>query len=86
MFLLRGQIVSYLLFLGSGVVKDKVDSKHLGKNGSIAERVAQCSQPWSEIAQCSHNLLVSGGDDEEICTHVQDDGPNPYQVVQVGAP
>ena len=37
------------------------------------------------IAQCSHNLWVSGRDDEEIDVHVQDDCSKPYQVVQVGA-
>ena len=37
------------------------------------------------IAQCSHNLWVSGRDDEEIDVHVQDDCSTPYQVVQVGA-
>ena len=37
------------------------------------------------IAQCSHNLWVSGRDDEEIDVHVQDDCSTPYQVVQVVA-
>ena len=76
---------SYLLLLVCGVVKDVIHPNHLGKNGAIAERVAQCSQPGSDIAQCSHNLWVGGGDDEEICIYVQDDGPTPYQVVQFGA-
>ena len=75
----------HLLILNCGFVKDVIHSNHLGKNGAIAERVAQCSQPGSDIAQCSHNLWVSGGDNEEVCIHVQDDGPAPYQVVQVGA-
>ena len=76
----------YLLFMRCGFVKDVIHSNHLCKNGAITERVAQCSQPGGEIAQYSHNLLVGGGDDEEICIHVQDDGSNPYQIVQVGAP
>ena len=67
------------------VVEYVAHSNHLGKNGAVAKRVAQCYQPGSDIAQCDHNLRVSGGDDKEICTHVQDDSPNPYQVVQVGA-
>ena len=76
---------SYRLLLRCRFVKDVIHSNHLGKNGAIAERVAQRSQPGGDIAQYSHNLLVGGGDDEEICIHVQDDGPNPYQVVQVRA-
>ena len=85
LFLRRCQITLqsvFLPFLGCGVV---IYSNHLGKNGAIAERVAQCSQPGSEIAQSSHNLWVGRGDDKEICIHVQDDGPTSYQVVQVGA-
>ena len=76
---------SYPLLLGCGFVKDEVDSNHLGKNGAIAERVAQCSQPGDEIAQCSHNFWVGSGDDKQKCIHVQDEGPNPYQVVQIVA-
>ena len=76
----------FYLFFGCWVVKDVIHSNHLGKNGAIAERVAQCTQPGSDIAQHGHNLRVGGGDDKEICSHVQDDGSNPYQVVQVGAP
>ena len=75
----------YLPFLRRGFVKDVIHSNHLGKNGAIAERVAQCSQPGGEITQCHHNLLVGGWDDKEICIHVQDDGPTPYRVVQVAA-
>ena len=75
----------HLLILNCGFVKYVIHSNHLGKNGAIAERVAQCSQPGSDIAQCSHNLWVSGGDNEEVCIHVQDDGSAPYQVVQVWA-
>ena len=71
--------------MGCRFVEYVVYSNHLGKNGAIAERVAQCSQPGSDIAQNSHNLWVGGGDDEEIGIHVQDDGPTPYQVVQVRA-
>ena len=77
--------VTHLLFLECRFVKDEVDSNHLDKNRAIAKRVAQCCQPGSEITQCHHNLRVSGGDDKEICIHVQDDGPTPYQVVQIGA-
>ena len=76
---------SYLPFLRCGFVKDVIHSNHLGKNGTIAERIAQCSQPGSEIAQYSHSLRISGGDDKEICIHVQDDGTTPYQIVQIGA-
>ena len=76
---------SYHLLLRCGFVEDIVYSNHLGKNGAIAERVAQCSQPGSDIAQCNHSLHVSGRDDKEICSHVQNDSPNPYEVVQVGA-
>ena len=36
-------------------------------------------------AQCSHSLWVSGRDDVEVDTHVQDDCSTPYQVVQVVA-
>ena len=36
-------------------------------------------------AQCSHSLWVSGGDDVEVDTHVQNDSSTPYQVVQVVA-
>ena len=77
--------VAHLLFSECRFVKDEVDSNHLDKNCAIAERVAQCRQPGSEITQCHHNLLVGGGDDKEIGIHVQDDGPTPYQVVQIGA-
>ena len=86
LFLRRCQITLQSVFLPSffgvwGCQKCNI----LGKNGAIAERVAQCSQPGSEIAQSSHNLWVGRGDDKEICIHVQDDGPTSYQVVQVGA-
>ena len=37
------------------------------------------------IAQCSHSLWVSGGDDVEVDIHVQNDCSTPYQVVQVVA-
>ena len=76
---------SYHLLLVCGVVKDVIHPNHLGKNGAIAERVAQCSQPGSDIAQHGHSMLIKGGDDKERCIHVQDDGPNSYEVVQVGA-
>ena len=76
----------FYLFFGCWVVEDVIHSNHLGKNGAIAERVAQCSQPGCKIAQHGHNLRVSGGDDIEIGIYVQDDGPNSYQVVQVGTP
>ena len=75
----------HLLILGRRFFKDVVNSNHLGKNGAIAERVAQCSQPGGDVAQNSHNLRIGGGDNEEIGIHVQDDGPTSYQVVQVGA-
>ena len=71
--------------MGCGFVKYVIHSNHLGKNGAIAERVAQCSQPGSDIAQYSHSMWVGCGDDKEICIHVQDDGPAPNQVVQIGA-
>ena len=77
--------MAHLLFLEGGFVKDEVHSNHLDKNRAIAERIAQCSQPGSEITQCHHNLWISGRDDEEIGIYVQDDGPAPYQIVQVGA-
>ena len=76
---------SYHLLLRCGFVKDVVYSNHLGKNGAIAERIAQCSQPGGEIAQCHHSLWVGSRDDKEISIHVQDNGPNTYQVVQIGA-
>ena len=69
----------------SWVVKYEVNSNHLGKNGAIAERVAHCSQPGSDIAQHSQSLFVGGGDDIEINIHIQDYRPNHYQVVQVWA-
>ena len=75
----------YLPFLRRGFVKDVIHSNHLGKNGAIAERVAQCSQPGSEITQYSHNLRIFGGDDKQKCIHVQDEGPSPYQIVQIVA-
>ena len=79
----------HLLILGRRFFKDVIYSNHLGKNGAIAERVAQCSQPGGEIAQNSHNFLVGGGvggrDDEEIDIHVQDNSSTCHQVVQVGA-
>ena len=68
-------------FVGAWVVKDEIHSNHLGKNGAIAERVALCSQPGSEITQYSHNLQIFGGDDKQKCIHVQDEGPSPYQIV-----
>ena len=77
--------MAHLLFLDSRFVKDEVNSNHLDKNSAVAERIAQCSQPRGEITQCHHNLWISGGDDEEISIHVQDNGPTPYQVVQIGA-
>ena len=67
------------------IIKDVVYSNHLDQNSAIAKRVAQCCQPGSDIAQSSHYLQVGGRDDEEIGIHVQDDGPNPYQVVQFRA-
>ena len=73
----------YLPFLRRGFVKDVIHSNHLGKNGAIAERVAQCSQPGSEIAQYSHSMWISGGGGKKVDIHIQDDGPTPYQVVQV---
>ena len=77
--------MTHLLFLEGRFVKDGVDSNHLDKNRAIAERIPQCSQPGGEITQRHYNLLVGGGDDEEICIYVQDDGPTRYQVVQVRA-
>ena len=71
--------------MGCRFVKDVIHSNHLGKNGAIAERVSQCSQPGGDIAQYSHSMWISCGNDKEIGVHVQDDGPTPYQVVQVGA-
>ena len=40
---------------------------------------------YTYSAQCSHNLWVSGRDNEEIDTHVSNDCSTPYQVVQVVA-
>ena len=37
------------VFLLCRFVQDMVHSNHLGKNGAIAERVAQCIQPTSEL-------------------------------------
>jgi len=42
-------------FLQCGSVKDEVNSSHLGKNGTIAEGVAQCSQP-----RCDLTIGMSG--------------------------
>ena len=39
----------------------------------------------SYIAQNGHSKRVSGRDDEEVDIDIQNDGPAPYQVVQVGA-
>ena len=70
----------YLLSQGCGIVKDVIHSNHLGKNGAIAEGVAECNQPGGDIAHHSNNLWVGGGDNKEIDTCVQDDGPTTYQI------
>ena len=75
----------YLLSQGCGIVKDVIHSNHLGKNGAIAEGVAECNQPGGDIAHHSNNLLVGGGDNKEIDTCVQDDGATTYQIVQFWA-
>ena len=68
----------YLLSQGCGIVKDVIHSNHLGKNGAIAEGVAECNQPGGDIAHHSNNLWVGGN--KEIDTCVQDDGPTTYQI------
>ena len=39
----------------------------------------------SYIAQNDHLMCVSSRDNEEVDIYIQNDGPNPDQVVQVGA-
>ena len=60
----------FYLFFGCDVSKYVIYSNHLGKNGATAERVAQCSQPGGDIAQYSHYLWISSGNDIKIDINV----------------
>jgi len=42
-------LYTYVSLLLGGIVQDVVHSNHLGKNGAIAEGVAQCIQPGSDL-------------------------------------
>ena len=43
------------------------------------------SRVFTYVTQNADDFRVSCGDDEEVDIDIQDDGPAPYQVVQVGA-
>lgn len=74
--------VTYL-FVWCGVVKNVINSPHLGKDGTITEGVAYGSQPWCQVAERSDSTRISSGNHKEKGIDVQDDSTYPNQIVQL---
>ena len=64
-------------------MKQVVDSPHFDNNDSITERVAEGSQPGSEVASHRDCSRVRTWHWKETDVNVENDGSSSYQVVEV---
>ena len=64
-------------------MKQVVDSAHFDDNSPIAERVAEGSQPGSEVASHRDCSRVRTWHWKEAEVNVENDGSSSYQVVEV---